>query len=141
MAITNRDKRYMAFTRRLAISNSQNRAKLAAALVIRNDIISIGQNSTTKSHPIQKRFGRNTESIFLHAEINCIINAIRNVDAEELSKATLYVYRVKKLDKDSKYWSDGISEPCTGCKQAIEHFRIKRVVYSTEENDIYCEMS
>ena len=105
----------MAFTRRLAINNNNapNRAKHAASIVIRNEIISIGENSG-KTHPLQKRFSKNGEAIFKHAEVDCIINALRHVEPEDLEKATLYVYRVKKLTKDHKYWSDGLSEPCPG---------------------------
>jgi deoxycytidylate deaminase len=139
--INYRDEKYMAFTRRMAIqnSNSQNRAKLAASLVIRNEIISIGYNSY-KSHPLQKRFSKNIEAIFKHAEVDCIINALRCVSTEDLEKATLYVYRIKRLTKESTFWSDGYSEPCCGCKQAINHFKIKKVVYSTEEDDKYIEL-
>ena len=137
-----RDEKYMAFTRRMAISNhnSQNRAKLAASLVIRNEIISVGYNSY-KTHPLQKRFSKNIEAIFKHAEVDCIINALRYVEPEELEKANLYVYRVKKLEKDHKEWVDGISEPCCGCEAAINHFKIKKVVFSTEEYKIFSELN
>jgi len=140
--ITSRDEKYMAFTRRIAIqnTNSQNRARLAASLVIRNDIVSIGQNSI-KSHPLQKKFAKNIEAIFKHAEVDCIINALRHVDAEQLSKATLYIHRVKKQTKDSVEWSDGFAEPCIGCKQAIKHFNIKRVIFSSDENKSYIEIN
>ena len=136
--MNSRDEKFMAFTRRMAIqnSNSLNRAKLAASLVIRNEIISIGYNSY-KTHPLQKRFSKNIEAIFKHAEVDCIINALRHVDSNDLERATLYVYRVKKLSKDHIEWSDGYSEPCCGCKQAIEHFKIKKVVYSTDEDYNY----
>ena len=59
--INNRDKKYMAFLRRLAINN-QMKMKLAACLVIRNEIISIGLNSD-KSHPLQKKFSKNLVSL------------------------------------------------------------------------------
>ena len=139
--INSRDNKFMAFTRRMAIqnNNSLNRAKLAASLVIRNEIISIGYNSY-KTHPLQKRFSKNIEAIFKHAEVDCIINALRHVDPSDLERSTLYVHRVKKLTKDHDYWSDGYSEPCCGCKQAINHFKIKKVVYSTEEDGSYVEL-
>ena len=118
---------------------SSDLAKLAASLVIRNEIISIGYNSY-KTHPLQKRFSKNIEAIFKHAEVDCIINALRHVDPSDLERSTLYVHRVKKLTKDHDYWSDGYSEPCCGCKQAINHFKIKKVVYSTEEDGSYVEL-
>lgn len=133
-----KDQKYMAFVRRLAI-NSNMKMKFAACLVIRNEIISIGANSE-KSHPLQKKFAKNRDAIFKHAEVDCIINALRHVDQEDLSKATLYIHRVKKLTKDHKYWSDGLSEPCCGCKQAIDYFKIKKVVYSTDTDKQYSEI-
>lgn len=140
--INSRDEKYMAFTRRMAIQNknSQQKVKLAASLVFQNEIISVGYNSL-KTHPMQKRFSKNIEAIFKHAEVDCIVNALRHVDPADLERATLYVYRVKKLTKDHTYWSDGYSEPCSGCKQAINHFKIKKVVYSTDEDYSYEELT
>lgn len=134
-----RDLKFMEFTRRVAISNNHDKAKMAACIVIRNEIISIGINSS-KSHPLASRFRKNEEAIFKHAEIDSIIKALKHVDEEELTKATLYVYRVKKKTRYSKVWSDGLAEPCSGCKQAIEHFGIKRVVFSTEEDGVFSEL-
>lgn len=140
--INSRDKKYMAFTRRMAIQNknSQQKVRLAASLVFQNEIVSVGYNSL-KTHPMQKRFSKNIEAIFKHAEVDCIVNALRHVDPTDLERATLYVYRVKKLTKDHEYWSDGYSEPCSGCKQAINHFKIKKVVYSTDEDYVYEELT
>lgn len=125
----------MEFVRRLAIANRM-KTKLAACLVLRNEIISVGYNSD-KSHPMQKRFGKNAESIFKHAEIDCIVNALKHTNAEELQRATLYVFRVKKKNKGDINWVDGIAEPCCGCSKAIEHFGIKRTIFSTDEQDKY----
>lgn len=129
-----RDEKYMAFVRRLAIDNKM-KTKLAACLVIRNEVISVGYNSD-KSHPLQKRFGKNSESIFKHAEIDCIVNALRHVDEEDLKFATLYVYRVKRKSKGDNNWIDGMAEPCPGCQKAIEHFGIKKTVYSTDHEGL-----
>jgi deoxycytidylate deaminase len=129
----NRDTKYMAFVRRLAINNDM-KMKLAACLVLNNEVISVGYNSD-KSHPLQKRFAKNSDAIFKHAEVDCIINALRHIDKEDMKKTTLYVFRVKRKRKGDHAWVDGMAEPCPGCKRAIEHFGIKRVVYSTEESD------
>lgn len=129
-----RDKKYMDFVRRLATSNSM-KMKLAACLVIRNEIISVGFNSD-KSHPLQKRFSKNTEAIFKHAEVDCIIKALKIVDEEDLKDATLYVHRVKKQNKGDANWVTGMAEPCPGCAKAIEHFGIKRTVYSTDQEGL-----
>lgn len=130
-----RDRKYMDFVRRLATSNNM-KMKLAACLVIRNEIISVGFNSD-KSHPLQKRFSKNTEAIFKHAEVDCIIKALKIVDEEDLKDATLYVHRVKKQNKGDANWVTGMAEPCPGCAKAIEHFGIKRTVYSTDEEGLW----
>jgi deoxycytidylate deaminase len=130
-----RDKKYMEFVRRLATSNNM-KMKLAACLVIRNEIISVGFNSD-KSHPLQKRFAKNNDAIFKHAEVDCIIKALKVVDEDDLKDATLYVYRVKKQNKGDANWVTGLAEPCPGCKKAIEHFGIKRTVYSTDEESLF----
>jgi deoxycytidylate deaminase len=130
-----RDKKHMDFVRRLAISNNM-KMKLAACLVIRNEVISVGLNSD-KSHPLQKKFAKNNEAIFKHAEVDCIIKALKIVDEDDLKNATLYVYRVKKQNKGDTGWISGLAEPCPGCQKAIEHFGIKRTVFSLEEENAY----
>ena len=133
-----KDKKYMDFVRRLATSNSM-KMKLAACLVIRNEIISVGFNSD-KSHPLQKRFAKNNDAIFKHAEVDCIIKALKIVDEDDLKNATLYVYRVKKQNKGDTGWVSGLAEPCPGCQKAIEHFGIKRTVFSLEDEKTYGSM-
>lgn len=141
--ILNRDLKIMQFTRRLAIDNPgvNNRTKLAASLVIKRDVISFGIN-VMRSHPVQKKYGKNDEAIYLHAEINAIVNSLNHVEKDDLRKASLYVYRVKKDTNDlkRKHWVDGLSCPCEGCMSAIDAFRIKRVIHSTDETNVYKEL-
>jgi deoxycytidylate deaminase len=139
----NRDIKIMQFVRRLAIDNPgvNNRLKLAAALVIKRDVVSVGIN-VLRSHPVQKKYGKNSESIYLHAEINAIVNSLNHIDRDDLRRANLYVYRVKKDTNDPKrtHWIDGMSCPCMGCMSAIDAFRIRRVIHSTDVNNEYQEM-
>jgi len=112
------------------VSNVQ----ISAMLVIKNDIISIG-SAVLKSHPFQKRFGKTSHNIFLHAETNCIHRSLRKVDVDELEKATLYICRVKhNFNKENKQnvFGWGIAKPCIGCLRAIVEFNIKRVVYTLD---------
>jgi hypothetical protein len=120
----------------LAINpSSTNRARLAACLVYKNNIISYGINQM-KSHPFQARFSRNSESIYLHAETDCIKNALRIIDINEISKSTLYICRIKYCDTSKKQLIWGLSKPCNGCAKAIATFNIKNVVY-TCDNGFY----
>ena len=122
----------MEFVRRQAIDNNgMSRAKLAAAVVVKGKIISIGINQK-KSHPFQRQFAKNKEAIFLHAEIMAIKNSLNHLTPAELRQATLYIYRVKRPTDKSKHWVNGIAKPCKGCMGAIAEFDFKRVVYTTD---------
>lgn len=111
------------------------RAKLAAAVVIKNEIIAIGFNRK-KTHPFQVQYQTNDKQIYLHAETDAINRALKYVNASELKKATLYVARVKYIDNKSKkaIWAE--SKPCIGCQKAIKQYEIKNVIHTCEE-DIY----
>lgn len=142
LMIMNRDEKIMQFVRRNAIDNKgvRDRFKLSAALVIKRDIISVG-NNMMRSHPVQKKYGNNDESIYLHAEINAICNALNHLVKDELRKATLYVYRVKRYSSVlNNKWVDGQACPCKGCTSAIYAFGINRVVHSTDVDNSYEEI-
>lgn len=105
--------------------------RLCAIIAIRGKIISIGFNRE-KSHTFQTKFQSRDECIFPHAEIDAIKSALRVVDEEELSKATMYVVRVKKKPNSKKFYT-GMAKPCDGCQEAIKNYNIKTVFYTTDE--------
>jgi len=111
-------------------------ARLAAAIVYKNRIISIGINQK-RSHPFQARYSKNGDAIYLHAETDTIRGALRYLSEKQLSKSTLYICRIKHEDgRDSPIiW--GLSKPCVGCQRAIATFDIKGVVYSEEGEGAY----
>lgn len=111
------------------------RARLAACLVYKNEIISVGYNQK-KSHPFQKHFGKNEEAIFLHAETAAIVNAIKTHDLETIKKSSMYVLRLKKVGK-SPILVQGLAKPCIGCQRALAQFDISDVYYTTDETDCY----
>lgn len=115
--------------------NQGHGTRIAALLYVKNDLVSIGWNQM-RSSPFQAKYGRNQDSIFLHAETHAISKALRSYDVEELqrSKTTLYLCRVKKHQHTKKYiW--GLSKPCCGCMSAIVDFNIKNVVYSMDQDE------
>jgi tRNA(Arg) A34 adenosine deaminase TadA len=103
-------------------------ARIAAAIAIGGEIISIGVNQR-KTHPLQARFTRHTSAIYQHAEISAIHNALKRVRQNDLARATLYVVRRRK-NTETKDWEDGMACPCEGCQKAIKYFDIKKVVYT-----------
>ena len=106
------------------------RARIAAAIVLKNEIISIGTNQR-KSHPLQAKFSRHYQAIHIHAEIDAIAKAVKRIDTRRLAQSTLYVARVK-LDRTGGDWMWGLAKPCSGCARAIASFDIKRVVWTVD---------
>ena len=110
-------------------------ARLAAAVVYKRDIVSIGVNKR-KSHPFQKKYGKNQDAIFLHAEILAIHNALKKISPEELAKSSLYVCRMRYTDQKRSSMEYGLACPCDGCKKAIAAFDIKEVYYTKDVEGI-----
>jgi deoxycytidylate deaminase len=82
-------------------------------------------------------YGKNAEAVYLHAETSAISNSLNHMGKTELEKSTIYVYRVKRPVDNVKIWSSGLSKPCEGCMRAITDFKIKRIVYSTDEENTF----
>lgn len=139
LPVTERDIKIMGILRTMAedVAPVAN-ARLAAAVAIRGNIISFGNNSL-RSHPFQHRFGKNNDSLFWHAETNAIYNFLKRRQPEDLAKSSLYVLRVKRPFETSKDWVMGMARPCKGCQKCIMDFQIPRVVYSTNEQTFMCE--
>ena len=115
-------------------------ARISAGIVIKSRMISLGSCSY-KTHPFQKTYGKNSDSICLHAEIDAIKNALRRVSVEDLKRATLYVARMKKevVNNLTLTYRDvwGNSRPCIGCQKAIATFGINKVYYTTDIHNKY----
>jgi tRNA(Arg) A34 adenosine deaminase TadA len=133
--ITNRDRKYMdiAFTHAQS-SERVSGARISAIMVYKNKIYSFGKNQK-KSHPFQNDYRKNQHAILLHAETDCIKNALRNLSVDDLRKCTIYIARAKYLD-NGKSMGIGMARPCKGCMRAIVEYGIKRVVYTTDEQEL-----
>lgn len=98
---------------------------LAACIVKKNKIAAFGNNKN-KTHPLQSKFTKHPQALYLHAEIDAIKNTIKRYGVDYLVGSTLYVARTKKNG------SEGLAKPCKGCMQAIESFGIAEVVYTSD---------
>lgn len=108
-------------------------SRLAAAVVYRGDIISLGTNEM-KTHPFQARYAKNDKAVYLHAETSAIKNALKYISVDELGLCSLYVVRVKSTPSHGAVF--GLSRPCCGCQRCIETFGLKKV-YFTLDNGTY----
>lgn len=102
--------------------------RLAACVVYKGDIVSLGWNQK-KSHPFQMQFAKNDMAIYLHAEIDCIKNALKILSLEELRRSTMFVLRAKAD------LSPGLAKPCEGCTRCIANFNIRECYYTTGEKN------
>lgn len=115
-------------------------ARLAAAVVYRNDIVAIGTNKN-KTHPFQRRFAKHDMAIYLHAEIDAIKNALRHLSLSELAKSKLYISRMRYADSEPNPTPDklvhGLAKPCEGCMRAIATFDIKHVCFTSDHGPMW----
>lgn len=98
------------------------RTKHIAGIFRGNTLIAAGFNQR-KSHPFQKKFGKNNDSIFLHAEVSAIYNATKRIHPMDFNRCILVVIRV---------YNDKLlnSKPCVGCQRCIRTFGLKQVIHS-----------
>jgi len=88
----------------------------------RGKVLSIGQNSYIKNHPLQARHAKKVgkeEAIFLHAEVHAIVRC------RDLSKAAKIF--VSRWDKDGKAM---LAKPCPVCMSAIKAAGIGKIEYT-----------
>lgn len=94
----------------------------------KGNILSIGVNNITKTHPIQKKFAKrsgNIERQYLHAEIHALIKCNGRPH-------TIYVARITTKELTA------LAKPCAVCSLAIKEAGVKKVVY-TDNNGIISE--
>jgi len=89
------------------------------------DLLGYATNHYTKSHPLQAHFAKmvgHPERIYLHAEIAAILQC----GTQQIH--TLVVVRRRKSSA-----ALALAKPCPICQEAIKAFKIKKVLYSTNE--------
>lgn len=104
-------------------------ARICAAIVYKNRIISVGINQYRTSL-LQRKYQKNKDAVYLHAEIDAIRNFLKTYDVNSLKKSTLYVARAKNSKPNYSLLIEGNAKPCKGCQRCIDAFKIKRVVHT-----------
>ena len=111
-------------------------ARVAAAVVYKNKIISIGRNQK-KTHPQQKKYSKHPQSIHLHAENEAIIKAMRHLTVEQIGKTTMYIARARRSSSTGPFEYGNVA-PCSGCEKALKEYKIKTVYYTNDEGTVNC---
>jgi len=106
-------------------------AKLAAMVVYKNKMISVGVNQN-KTHPFAAKYSKHPEAIYLHAETAAILSAKKKLTGQQLKKSTLIVCRViTNKTGDIVY---RIAKPCSGCEKCIEEHGIQKLIYTVNSD-------
>ncbi len=119
----------MKVAKSVSETSEHHKTHIGAVVVQSHNILSVGVN-TLKSHPIQARYNHYrdfpTETIrhCLHAEMGAVLRAERL--SENLSSATLYIYRENKKGKLA------MCRPCPACMKKIKEVGIRKLVYTTD---------
>lgn len=118
-------------------TSTRQRVAMSAAIVKNNKIISIGVNSFDKTDSFQKKFSKNPEIVFPHAEVSAIKNAFKSIDLYTMRKCYIYVCRMKFDSTHKLNLIQGLSKPCDACMKAIQTFELKGVIYTLDEENEY----
>lgn len=123
--------RYKPMLIRLATENpgTKGKFKVAAGIVFRRHLIATGVNSY-KTHPMMLNGDYREHQIYLHAEADAIRRALRLLTQEQLTKASLYVVRVKK--STSGAYVEAMAKPCAGCMGLINQYNLAEVRWTDE---------
>ncbi|MFA5758759.1 MAG: hypothetical protein WC942_05290 [Clostridia bacterium] len=111
------------------VSIPHGKNKHFSFIVKRNNILSIGWNDYTKTHPMAKENGCLFGSI--HSELSAVVRFSGKIS--DLQKCTLINTRVNTHHKF------GMSKPCHSCQQLIMRIGFKEVWY-TDWNGIFRKM-
>lgn len=111
-------------------------ARIVAAVIYRNKIVSVGCNQE-KTHPEAVKYSKNKHAIYLHAEVDAIIKAKKKLTPKELKKSTLLIVRVRKQNSlETAPYVLGLAKPCCGCSKCIAEHEIKKVIYTDNMKDV-----
>ena len=109
-----------------AKGNSTQLPQMAATIVIKNEIVSVGFNQK-RTHPFQKLMSGDENKIHIHAEMDALNKALKVIKREDLKKATMFVARVLKNGCKAK------AKPCMYCAKALERFNLSAVYWTEYE--------
>lgn len=96
----------------------------------KGNVISIGNNSYTKTHPFQKKLSQQVKikdrehQIYLHAEISALIKCT----------AVPHTMIIIRIGVDNQIFR--LAKPCPLCLEAIRQSKIKHVYYTNDIGEL-----
>lgn len=89
----------------------------------KGNVISIGYNNYTKTHPLQAKFAKKVgmeKKIFLHAEVDAVIKAGSRIK-------NAYMIRVFRYNISGE---PCCAKPCPICQEMLKHTPIKKIEHT-----------
>lgn len=115
------EQKFVDFARKY-VTKCDGKCQHISLLVIRNKILSVGQNSYRKTHPLSYYHGY--KYCRTHSELLAIAKfPFRNND---INKATLINIRFARANSGLL-----LSKPCLSCQNLIAAFSIRQTIFST----------
>ena len=99
---------------------------IAATMDKRGRIISIGENSPSKTHPLMHKYCTKMKlkgKIYLHAELSALVKSF----------AKPHSILVIRINRSGKF---AMAKPCPICMMAIKEAKIKKIWYSNKESGL-----
>lgn len=113
-------------------SIEQNKKFFIGAVILdrKGNVVSVGNNSYTKTHPYQKRLSQQIRvkdkehQIYLHAEISALVKC--NVKP--------YTMIIARIGVDNEVFR--MAKPCPLCQEALKQSGIKNVFYTNDKGEL-----
>lgn len=122
-----KDKHYLNLAIEAAITNPISKLpKMGAVYITPEGDIFVGRNRL-KTHPLQAAWGAKygkPKSIFLHAEIDCLIKAIRASPMRFEGGGAIWVARV------GQNACTRLARPCSVCMGILLHFGVEKIEWT-----------
>ena len=130
MLISNTSKktqRALELARRVASNGTYGKLKHGAVLVKGGNVVNVAFNKSTFTS-----FGNRVRNNYTcgHATVHAEIGAILGVPRSKTAGATIYVVRI---NRNGQY---RMSKPCPMCEDVLKFVGVKKVVYTTDGNNI-----
>jgi len=128
---SNKDKSLLKLAATVSTHSTHHRAKIGAVIVKNGNVVSMGFNKDSKTHPIiySVRSKKTHHIRSIHAEMSALIAA-----RTDLTGATIYLYR-EKIDDVTHEVVKGMSKPCEVCQELLRKAGVKKAVYTTDTDE------
>lgn len=99
------------------------KAKIGAAILLGNRVISVGYNHGEKAHPLVRKYNKFQG---LHAELHCLFGSKAKYSEKNLlSGSKIVVYR------ETKNGELAMCRPCSVCQKILSMYGVKKMIYTT----------